>query len=339
MKHAGLPRPNVADIARRAGVSTATVSRALNQPALVRASVRQRVFDIARELNYRLNPAARDLGRNRSSLVLLAVGDPAEMTLSHSVLMGALASRILQSGEFPVLIADDDEQREATGEETSAGWKPAPQFILGAAAGALGIGEGPLRRLSQYDIPTVVVDANRGERQSRYSSLCLDRRGAYHKAAAHLLERGHRRIGFVGPAGDAKFEALAEAVRAAGAHCCAVEAETLAQFVAHEKQNKRLTAWVLPGETLIVTVVAVLAAAGRRLGVDTAVVAQGDSYLAQRCSPPLTALRHPNELMANLAMDLLHAAQQNPNRTQTATLELELVVRASTEFVQKQEKR
>jgi LacI family transcriptional regulator len=314
-------RPGVADVARLAGVSTATVSRALNRSALVNPKISQRVLAAAGKLNYRLNTAARDLARNRSSLILLAVGDPAGMTLSQSVLLRALASRVLQRGEFPVLIADDPARESSL---------PGGLDIFAAAGGALCLGESALlRELHRHSIPTVLVDAEPGARQSK---LCLDRRAGFQKAAAHLLERSHRRIGFVGSSGDPKFDAFSEAICAAGAECIAVESDQLAAFVAREASAERVTAWMLPGETLVITAVSILASAGRRIGLDTAVISQGDTYLAQRCSPPLTALRHPNELMASVAMDLLQALHANPNSTHSATLELELIVRPSTDF-------
>lgn len=53
-------RPKIKDIAEKAGVSVATVSRALADSALVTAETRQRVHDLARELDYRPNVSARD---------------------------------------------------------------------------------------------------------------------------------------------------------------------------------------------------------------------------------------------------------------------------------------
>ena len=61
-------KPTIYDIAAMAGVSTATVSRVLNDYPYIKASVRQKVQDVIRKTGYEPNPEARNLGRVRSSM-------------------------------------------------------------------------------------------------------------------------------------------------------------------------------------------------------------------------------------------------------------------------------
>uniref|UniRef100_UPI00055807CB LacI family DNA-binding transcriptional regulator n=1 Tax=Sinorhizobium sojae TaxID=716925 RepID=UPI00055807CB len=68
-------RPKIKDIAVKAGVSVATVSRALADSSLVTAETRQRIRELARELNYRPNVSARNLRTRKSMAVLLVVRD------------------------------------------------------------------------------------------------------------------------------------------------------------------------------------------------------------------------------------------------------------------------
>jgi len=66
-------KPVIADIARRANVSTATVSRALNNSPLVSPELHERVHGAARELDYRMHSGARNLRRQRTEIVALVI--------------------------------------------------------------------------------------------------------------------------------------------------------------------------------------------------------------------------------------------------------------------------
>jgi len=61
------------DVARLAGVSTATVSRVLNNPELVNEETRQRVMDSIQQLGYRINVAARHLRTNQTRLIAVVI--------------------------------------------------------------------------------------------------------------------------------------------------------------------------------------------------------------------------------------------------------------------------
>src|SRR5207249_1087437 len=77
-------RPTIRDVAREAGVSVATVSRALNDKDDVSVETRERVRRAARDLRYTVDPSARALGSQRTRLVAVLVGDnagPRDMSL------------------------------------------------------------------------------------------------------------------------------------------------------------------------------------------------------------------------------------------------------------------
>lgn len=313
-------RPSVEAVARRAGVSTATVSRALNGHPYVAEQVRERVLKAVSQLKYQVNSAARDLARGRSSLVLVAVGDPIDINLSANHLMRRAANEVLLRGEFPVL---------------AGGAEPPPQLaqMLSSVSGALVLpgATSLLPALRAHGVPAVLLDAEPGPGDS---AIAIDRREGCAMAARHLLERGHRALAFLDGGRSEKFDGFSRAAREGGASVTKVDVEALPAFLAREKSSARVTAWFLPGENMIVPTLSYLAAAGRVLGRDTAFICLGDTYLAQRADPPITALRHPHEAMARMALDLLrelrlHGVQ--PERR--VTLMPELIVRASTDFI------
>ena len=93
------------DIAKRAGVSPATVSNAFNRPNQMKAETRERVLAVARELDYRPNVAAQTLARGRSSLVGLLIAD-IRIPYVANVTRG-IEDELVESGFMPVISSTD----------------------------------------------------------------------------------------------------------------------------------------------------------------------------------------------------------------------------------------
>ena len=105
-------RPTIKDVAERAGVSIATVSRALNDKSDVRGSTRERVREVAREVGYSPDPAARSLAGQTTRLVAIIVGDNAGHRDLSLIFFGrvltAISRRLSESGYDPLLLPPDD---------------------------------------------------------------------------------------------------------------------------------------------------------------------------------------------------------------------------------------
>src|SRR6266550_6574535 len=101
------PRPTIRDVAERAGVSIATVSRVLNDRADVSVETRERVREVARSVGYTADPAARALATQRTRLVGVVVGDNAGHRDLSLVFFGkvlAAISRRLAHAEYEALL-------------------------------------------------------------------------------------------------------------------------------------------------------------------------------------------------------------------------------------------
>src|SRR5690606_33773846 len=86
--------PTIHDVARRAEVSSATVSRVLSSPEKVSPKTRERVFEAVRETGYIINEAARSLRRKSARTIVAAlphIGDPFYSTILETVLSSAAA--------------------------------------------------------------------------------------------------------------------------------------------------------------------------------------------------------------------------------------------------------
>jgi DNA-binding LacI/PurR family transcriptional regulator len=173
------------DVARAAGVSKATASRALSRPDLVAADTRERVQRLATEMGLNLNPAARALFTGRTGALAMIVPS---LTNPYFAPILAGAQQELATGNGHALIAASD---GGPGEIELA------QSLLGHADGALMIapraGEDDLRQLASR-MPLVVIDRHvRG-----VPAFVADTPRGVGQLVTHLTELGHHRIGYVG---------------------------------------------------------------------------------------------------------------------------------------------
>lgn len=189
--------PTSADVARRAGVSRATVSYVLNDTAGGRVSeqTRQRVRAAADELGYIPHAAARSLRAGHSGIVLLAAP---EVTLGplFNEFFAELRTGLRDHGYTAVLYGDHSRDATDHGESAARVWAE-----LRPTAVLAGLGTGITARAAELlkRSGTRAVITMGGPRVAGTHSLVLDQRAVGVTAANHLLERGHRSIGVVVP--------------------------------------------------------------------------------------------------------------------------------------------
>lgn len=193
----GSPRtaPTSADVARRAGVSRATVSYVLNNSASGRVSeqTRQRVRDAAAELGYVPHAAARSLRAGHTGIVLLTMPEVIFGPLFNTFL-GELRAALRTLG-YPIVIYGDSGGADA--DTAAAGWAELrPTAVLaGLGSGLTARGVELLRHSGTRAVFTLG-----GQPVPGAHSLTLDQQQIGAVAARHLLAGGHRRIGAIVPA-------------------------------------------------------------------------------------------------------------------------------------------
>jgi len=176
----------IRDVARAAGVSPSTVSRALTVPEKVDVRTRERILALAQELGYQPNRAARGLITGRTGNLGLLVPDLANPFFPG--LVKAIQSRALQF-DYQLFVVDTDENVSAEPELVRQLAKQVDGLLLCSPR----MRPADLRAACEV-VPTVLV--NRA--LPRTSSVTFDNVEAAAAAVGHLAELGHRSIGFLG---------------------------------------------------------------------------------------------------------------------------------------------
>jgi DNA-binding LacI/PurR family transcriptional regulator len=331
-------RLQMADIARLAGVSTSTVSRALAGSKLISEETRVRVMELARSLKYNINIGAQNLRmkQNRTVGVVIPYDPATRQHLSDPFflsMLGSLADALTEQG-FDMLVSRvDAEQLDAA----------AAPFDTGRVIGIVLIGQWrhheQLNQLAARHVPIVVWGAQLP--QQLYCTVGGDNLAGGELAGAHLIVQGRKRIAFFGdinlPEIGHRYDGLCKAQAAAG---IAVDPALLipASFVpdggrlAVEELLRRDVPFdaVFAGSDLMaMTAINTF----RQLGIDVpgrvAVVGYDDIELASYFHPPLTTVRQPvREAGRALVASLLELTEGRP--APSLQLPTQLIVRSSS---------
>jgi DNA-binding LacI/PurR family transcriptional regulator len=322
------------DVARAAGVSLATASRALHRPTMVASATRERVQQAAQELGYRPNVLARSLRTRGSRTIGLIVTDI--LNPFHATLAKGVQDAAEQEG-YTVLMFNSDEQpaKERRALETLHGHLPQGLIVVPTADTTqnleivLGVPTVELDRASgRPDAHTVMSDSLSGARQ----------------AVTYLARLGHRRIGMIVGQLDVssareRLQGYREALEQAGIPY----QDELVLPGHHREADGRLAALRLlskrePPTALFVgnnemTVGAVLAA--RELGLeiprDLSLIGFDDSRWAQTMSPALSVVAQPAYELGTVACgQLLGLIAGDPLPERHLRLPTRLVHRQST---------
>lgn len=326
----------IEDVAAIAGVSIATVSRAINEPTKVADETRRRVTEAVARTGYTTNAMARSLRMRRSNMILILAPDVGDPNFSN-ILVG-LETEASKRG-YGVLIGNtqNDPTRE-TDYLRFINSNQADGLILLTGHLPYGIGaEGSVLRLppmvavnepvSDSDVPFVGVDNFEGARI----------------AAEHLIAQGHRRIAFIGHSTSKAINQLREkGYRAALAGAgLSIDPQLILDGDGTTESGRAATEHmfvrdVLPTAFLCVndaTALGVLIALGARkyeLPRDFSVMGFDDISFASFVTPSLTTMKQPRHKIGEGAMDLLLAllAGQTPIKSEVL-LRSELIVRNS----------
>lgn len=325
----------ISDVAARAGVSPATVSRALNGKSTVDPELAERVLAAAKELGYRPNAFARNLRRQASTVLALVIAD-VENAFFTAIARGV--EDVAQASGYSVVLcnADDDPAKERRYLDVALAERVAGVIISPAGP------QTDVDGLHEQSIPVVAVDRPLPEPTG--DTVLVDTRQAARQATLHLVERGYRRIACVtGPSGvrtaddrlagyrdalrSAKRRSSAALVRRADYRAAGARRAMVELFSQHDPPDAVLVA----NSAMAIGALDALAEAGLRPGRDVGVVSFDDAPWAPLVVPPLTVVSQPAYEIGMVAAQLLLARIGDDTREPTTTtLSAQLIERGSS---------
>lgn len=329
------------EVAQRAGVSVATVSRLLNESGYVSARARGRVQTAMNDLGYEPNGLARSLATRQSEMLALLLTDIAN-PFSAQIARG-MQDAAQDAGYVPIICSIDGDPTTELKTVRMLRRKRVDGIILTPGQGEQRQENSEaLRALAERGLPIVCV--GRRLEGATVDRVSTDTVAGARDAVDHLVALGHRRIGFVGgpfSRGVAlgRLEGYRDGLRRAG---LAYDEAFVRQGELDEESGQRealalLTAPRRPTALLCVndrTAFGVLAAAaelGLRVPHDLSVVGFDDVILASLVQPALTTVRQPARELGQIAVRFLLQRITTPRGpSQSAVLPCLLVVRRST---------
>lgn len=329
---------SVVDVAAAAGVSLGTVSNVLNRPDRVSDKTRRRVEEAMATLGFVRNESARQLraGQSRTlAYVMLDVGNPFFTDVADGM------DVVAQERELSLFLCNsaNDAQREAAYLHHLR--QQRVQGILVTPVDPYS----PLLDEIVKQTPVVIVDRRRDD--DTFCSAAADDVAGGRLAAEHLLDRGHRRIAFVGgPEGLGQVRERREgallAIRSAGLPADAlVTVETAGLGFADGRQAgerllgmaaaRRPTAAFCANDLVALGLLQQVIVSGRSVPDDLAIVGFDDIDFAGAAAVPLTSVRQPRHELGRTAAEMLLDEASNPDHLhRQVVFAPELVARASS---------
>jgi Transcriptional regulators len=297
----------IADVARQAGVSTATVSRVLAGLGGARPETRARIAAAARDLNYRPSGVARSLKLRTTKTFGLIITDIENPYFPQ--LVRAVEDAAHQEGYALVLCnAADDPDRESFYLDLLV-----DRRMDGVIIAASKLGERHRGWLRKAHLPIVLV--NTPSRGVRLPAVTSDNRGGGRLAAGHLIELGHRRLGVLtaGPRNaDAplRLAGIQDAMLAAGLDPAALTIATgAATIVGGETamsdlldRDADVTGILAYNDLMAIGALRSVRARGGRVPDDVSVVGFDDVALSAYVEPPLTTVSQSTVDLGRLAV-------------------------------------
>jgi LacI family transcriptional regulator len=325
----------ISDVATRAGVSTATVSRALNGKSTVDPVLAARVLAAAAELGYRPNGPARNLRKQETAVLALIISD-VENPFFTAIARGV--EDVAHAAGYSVVLCNSDDEPEKEREYIDVALQ---ERVAGVLLSPTGRGDSA-ELLRRNATPAVAVD--RPLPDATGDTVLVNTRLAAKQATVHLAEQGYRRIGcLTGPSGvptaDDRLAGYRDGLRAAklpsstalvrrSEFKAAGAKEAAASLMAQDEPPDAL---LVANNAMAVGVLGTLAELGVRPGRDIGVVAFDDAPWVALLDPPLSVVAQPAYDMGAVAAQLL-LGRISGDRTEatTTTLSAHLVPRGSS---------
>lgn len=326
---------SIKDVARLAGVSHSTVSRALRHSPLIPAATTERIQRIAKEAGYTASAIGRSLVTRKThtvGVVVTTIADP----FNGDVVAGI--EELANQHRYSVMLANSqgNADREIAVVRTFEEQRVDGVLVASSRLGAL-----YASRLSQLQIPIVLINNHHPSEFAH--SVSIDNLDGAYRAVEHLIKLGHRSIAYIGNSSGLGSDtdrhtgyrkALREAriaqqsrfsIQADGKPDGGMGAARQLLSQAHPP-----TAIFCYNDMTALGVLREAAAKGLDVPGDLSLVGFDDLFFAPLLNPPLTTVQQPRKEIGRTAMELLLALLEGKPAEKTLRIKGKLVVRGST---------
>ena len=328
----------MADVARLAGVSTSTVSRALSGSSLVNDATRQRIEELARSLSYSVNISAQNLRlrQNRTVAVVVPYDGKTRQHLSDPFflsMLGSIADALTERGLDMLLTRVDSEQL----------YSASQAYDTGRAIGVILIGQwrhhDQLNQMAARRVPIVVWGAQLP--QQLYVTIGSDNVSGGFLATEHLIRQGRKNIAFFGdiqlPEVAQRYEGYCQALSQYAIdlnkklYIAASFSEDGAVHAVQELQRRKvkIDGLFACSDLLATRTINIFREQNIEVPKQVAVVGYDDIEMARYFHPPLTTIRQSilsaGQSLVGALLDLVEDNSPNPQLLPT-----QLIIRASS---------
>jgi DNA-binding LacI/PurR family transcriptional regulator len=329
--------PTLEQVAKAAGVSRATVSRVINGSPSVSPRARQMVQLAVRQLGYVPNTAARALVTQRTNTIALVVSEPSYRLFTepfYETIIRSIDAALADADMQLVFALASTPQERARFERFCSG-----RHIDGALLLSLHEGDPFPEIFSRTRLPAVL--GGRPPNGSALPFVDVANQAGAQSAVEHLRARGRRRIGTItGPTdtgvGNDRLDGYLAGLGPLRAHASLIVPGDFTRAGGERamarmlEQEPHVDAVFCASDLMAVGAMDALAASGRRIPDDVAVVGYDDSDLARYTVPPLTTVRQPTEELGRELVRLLLALVRGDDGPRQVLLPTQLIVRQSS---------
>ena len=318
----------IKDVAKLAGVSVSTVSRALSGRTFVEEETKQKVLKAVKELNYKPNVIAKGLREGRFCIIALLVPDI--NSLFYPALMKSVEKAVHQKG-YSLILCNTNNSVEME--------KQAIEML--GSRGVAGIicmsVEDDIRKLHEFqereNIPVVLINRNS---EGRLGTVSIDDEHGGYLMTKALLEKGHRKIaGMFGSFEKRRFReryngckrAMEEYGVSDYKRYFIYDVDTIDEAYQRSVEilqgEDRPTAFFATIDMMTIGIYSAISQCGLKIPEEVSVVGFDDIFVTKHMIPPLTTYHAPIEELAQKAVDMLIRLMENRNSAE------EIVIKGS----------
>lgn len=324
----------ILDVAKAAGVSTATVSNAFNSTGRITAKTREQVLAIARQLKYYPNRHARILASGSSRTLGVVVSDI--QNPFFAVAIRSFEERV-RKWRYEVIASETNYDVALM---TRAAERMIEQKVRGVAILTSEMSPAWLEEIARRDIPVVCFDLDFSSEKA--INIKVDYATGMRQVVEHLYHLGHRRIAFVG--GRRAFKNILSRQESYIDSMRALRLEPGPILIGNQRldggraaglsileMSPRPTAIVAMNDLTAIGLITAFSEGGLRVPEDISVTGFDNTYLAEYFVPRLTTLDMHPDILGRTSADVLHEAASSPNAAALEhTIKLTLVIGKST---------